>query len=355
MTLTAHSTETDYATAVAISISEFFDTKASEAGRYGRQYADLWAAARRSSQGGKQFRPALVVSTYRALGGGQDEDAVVVATAFELLHTAFLLHDDVIDGDTVRRGALNLVGAFSAHAADRGVGPAGARTWGEASAIVAGDLLIHAATTQIARLGIPEATRAGLLDLLEDCMFVTAAGELADVAYSTMVEVPVLSEVLSMTQWKTAHYSFQAPLRAGALLADAGPETGAALGEYGRDIGIAFQLRDDVLGVFGSETVTGKSVISDVREGKITPLMCYALQRDETGELHRILARGSGTEPDVNRVRQLLEAGGAREFIENLIDDYTRLAAAAIASPTVPDSLRQQLGDVADKARRRLA
>ncbi|MEO8908122.1 MAG: polyprenyl synthetase family protein [Microbacteriaceae bacterium] len=343
----------DCVSEVSSRIAAFFAQKEALAGAYGRQYVELWAAAQRSSEGGKRFRPALVVNAYRALGGGRDTDAFVVATAFELLHTAFLLHDDVIDGDTVRRGIPNLVGAFAAHAAERGVSDASAATWGEASAILAGDLLIHGAQAQIARLEIEASTRSALLDLLEECMFVTAAGELADVAFSTTVEVPVLSEVLSMTQWKTAHYSFQAPLRAGAILAGADVETLNALGEYGHHVGVAFQLRDDVLGIFGTEHVTGKSAMSDLREGKITALMCYALQRDGSGELRDVLSRASITESDALRARQILQEGGSREFIENLIIDRTRLAMAAINSPALPASLKEQLRAVARTANER--
>ncbi|HEY0258590.1 MAG TPA: polyprenyl synthetase family protein [Lacisediminihabitans sp.] len=355
-TLTApRSSVSDCVARVATGISDFFDEKEALALPYGRRYPELWAAARRSSEGGKRIRPALVIHAYKALGGTRDDDVVTVATAFELLHTAFVLHDDVIDGDTVRRGQPNLVGAFSAHASGRGATATSAATWGEASAIVAGDLLIYSAQAHIARLDIPGSTRVALLDLLEECMFVTAAGELADVAFSTAVEPPVLSEVLSMTQWKTAHYSFQDPLRAGAILAGAGDTTLTALGDYGRHIGIAFQLRDDLLGVFGSERLTGKSVTSDLREGKITPLMCYALQCDDTGELRDILAREDVTEPDARRARRILTSSGARDFIEGLIDDYTRRAMAAIDSPLVPESLRMQLETVARKAGERSA
>lgn len=351
MTLTvSRFSGSDCVTEVAARISDFFEQKERLAAAYGGQYAELWAAARRSSEGGKKFRPALVVNTYHALGGGNDEDAVVVAAAFELLHTAFLLHDDVIDGDTVRRGRPNLVGAFTRYASDRGVGEASATTWGEASAILAGDLLIHSAQAMVARLSIEQQRRSALLDLLEECIFVTAAGELADVAFSTMVELPVLSQVLAMTQWKTAHYSFQAPLQAGATLAGASEETVRVLGEFGRLVGIAFQLRDDILGVFGTEQVTGKSAISDLREGKLTPLMFYAHQRSDTDELHDILAREHLTDVEGDRVRQILEVSGARTFIENLIADFTRTATAAIESPAVPQSLREHLRYVATQA-----
>ncbi len=340
---------------VAVRIDEFFARMESMALPHGRRYAELWSAARLSSEGGKRFRPALVISAHQALGGDHHDDVVAVATAFELLHTAFLLHDDVIDGDTMRRGRPNLVGAFAAQASAGGASPASASSWGTASAILAGDLLIHAAQAQIARLSIANDRRSALLDLLEETMFVTAAGELADVAFGTGVEVPALDETLSMTQWKTAHYSFQAPLLAGAILAGAPSETLQALGEFGHRIGVAFQLRDDVLGVFGSERVTGKSASSDLRSGKVTPMMCYALQHDDDRELRNALALGVVTEQDECRVRELLERSGAREFAETMIADCTRTASMALDSPAVPVSLREQLERVAHEARERVS
>ncbi|TDW29666.1 polyprenyl synthetase family protein [Cryobacterium psychrophilum] len=337
-------------TEVTTRLADFFDEKQRLAATLGGQYADLWAAARHASEGGKKFRPALVVNTYEALGGDNQAAAVAVATAFELLHTAFLLHDDVIDGDTTRRGQPNLLGTFSAEASARGVSARSAATWGEASAILAGDLLIHAAQGQVARLSVAENKRLALLDLLEECVFVTAAGELADVSFSTSVQVPVLSDVVSMTQWKTAHYSFQAPLQAGAILADASEATVRGLSEFGRNIGIAFQLRDDILGAFGAEDETGKSSTSDLREGKMTLLMCSALQRSDTDELAGILSQAEITASDADRVRQILQSSGARDFIEGLITDYAHFAIAAIDSPAIPSSLRLQLEEVAHKA-----
>jgi geranylgeranyl diphosphate synthase type II len=339
--------------AVTARIEDFFEQKQRLAIPYGRRYAELWGASRRASEGGKRLRPALVINAYRAFGGDRDDDAVVVATAFELLHTAFILHDDVIDGDTVRRGLPNLVGAFASQASDEGASAADAQGWGEASAILAGDLLIHSAQALVARLSIAEAQRCALLDLLEDCMFVTAAGELADVAFGTAVDMPVLSEVLLMAQWKTARYSFQAPLQAGAILAGASEETLRVLGEYGKHVGTAFQLRDDILGVFGEESVTGKSASSDLRGAKITPLMCYALLKSDTDELQDILQRDALTAQDAARARRLVEDSGARTFIERLIDDHTLTAVGMLDDGAIPGVLRNQLSDVAHRARER--
>lgn len=354
MTLTAPPlASSDRIDDVTLRLTNFFYEKERQAEAYGHHYAELWSAMRRSSDGGKRFRPTLVVGAYHALGGDCDDDAVTVATAFELLHAAFLLHDDVIDGDVVRRGRPNVVGAFASRAFELGLNPSIAARWGEASAILAGDLLIHGAQALVARLEISHDVRTALLDLFEECMFITAAGELADVAFSSTVEIPVLSQVISMAQWKTAHYSFQAPLQAGAILAGASAETLSALGEYGRNVGIAFQLRDDVLGIYGAPELTGKSTTSDIREGKMTPMMCYALQRSESSELSEILERGDANESDAARVREILDTVGARSFMERLIAEHSRSALAAIDTPAIPAVLRSQLVEVASKARER--
>ncbi|MBG6237498.1 geranylgeranyl diphosphate synthase type II [Mycetocola sp. CAN_C7] len=341
---------TDVHDAVQNRLDDFFDERISLASAYGDNYRLLWEAAREASTGGKRFRPALVVGVYRDLGGIDIDSALRVATAFELLHTAFLLHDDVIDQDLVRRGVPNLVGSFAADATELGATPAAARTWGEASAILAGDLLIQAAQGFIARLTVRDDIRSRLLDLFDRSVFVTAAGELADVAFSARVRVPSLADVMAMTEQKTASYSFEAPLKAGAILAGAGTDTLEVLGEFGRLAGIAFQLRDDQLGVFGDAAVTGKSVINDLRNGKETPLIAHARS---TAEWPRI-AEALG-DPDLSDevgllVRATLEECGARTFVDTLIDDHVSRAVDHVDGSSLPETLTAHLREVARHA-----
>lgn len=335
---------------VELRLERFFDERETEAVSHGRQYLALWREARRAAEGGKKLRPALVVGTYRAFGGTRAADAVQLATAFELLHTAFLLHDDVIDRDTMRRGRPNLAGAFASEAAERGVSAADATRWGQASAILAGDLLIHAAQAMVARLGIEESRRIELLDLFESCVFVTAAGELGDVAYSLGIEKPELPEVLAMAESKTANYSFAGPLRAGAILAGADARTQNSLGEFGRLVGIAFQLRDDVLGVFGTERVTGKSANSDLREGKLTSLMLYGLDTSDGAALRVLMSGPNPTDDDCRAMRWLLERCGARAYVGSLIADHVDRALDTLAAANLPDALASELQDVARRA-----
>lgn len=336
-------------------LSAFFDDNAERVARHGAAYLRLWDAARRSTLGGKRIRPALVMNAFDAFGGASEADAASVAVAFELLHTAFLLHDDVIDGDTVRRGRLNLIGEFARETGSDDRGGARGTQWGRAAAILAGDLLLHAAGSQIARLDVAAQTRTALLDLLDESLFVTAAGELYDVAYATGTEGPAMPEVLAMTQWKTAHYSFQAPLQAGAILAGAPADAVDALGAYGRCTGTAFQLRDDLLGVFGSEEDTGKSCRSDLRGGKRTALLQYARHTTAADELRTIVGDPDIGSAQIRHARAALERCGARTYVEGLITQLVAEASAQLDAGPIPHVLHEYLAAVAEHAGRRVS
>lgn len=325
---------------------------------FGDDYTRLWSAIERSARGGKLLRPALVLGVYDQLAAGRGagphrEAAVELAAAFELLHTAFLLHDDVIDNDVVRRGQRNLAGERLDQGVAAGATPANAARWAQASAILAGDLLIHDAQSMVARLGVPEPMRLGLLDLLDAAVFASAAGELADVGLSAGTAEPDLRTVLAMTRWKTAPYSFAAPLRAGAVLAGADVELGLLLERFGNLVGTAFQLRDDVLGVFGDEELTGKSAVGDAREGKMTAMMAFARTTSSWAELRVLIgADGSG---DIGRVRELLVQSGALDYMERLITDTIAEGLGLLEQPLVPAGLRSELSQLGRRAAVRLS
>jgi geranylgeranyl diphosphate synthase type II len=341
-------------------LAAFFAERTEQATRYGSEYQRLWTSAKSASDGGKRIRPGFVLSAFDAIGGpgsgiATTADAIDTAVAFELLHTAFLLHDDVIDGDTVRRGRPNVSGEFARDAVSRGVQPERAALWGETAAILAGDLLLHAAASLVARLDIPSAARTALLDLLDHSIFVTAAGELSDVSFSVRLDEARLPDVLAMTERKTAAYSFAGPLAAGAILAGASGDVLAALGEYGRLLGIAFQLGDDLLGVFGREDATGKSIVSDLREGKETSLIAYARATSAWPRIQQHFGRSDLDHEAGRRLAADLEACGARAFVEGMVTEYADAAVAALAAPGLPAALSDELQAVARSCVGRIA
>src|SRR3954454_12731895 len=203
----------------------------------GPAQAALWGALADATEGGKRFRPALVTAAHDALGGNVPEAAAMVGAAVELLHTAFVIHDDVIDGDDVRRGRLNVRGRFAASARQSGADDERARHFGDTAGILAGDLALAGSIRAVATCTAPLATVDRLLDLFDRALHATAAGELADVRFSLGIEPVSLADVLRMEEEKTSVYSFELPLQAGAILAGAEAAVVSRLGEAGRMLG----------------------------------------------------------------------------------------------------------------------
>lgn len=305
----------------------------------------LWDVLEGLTQGGKRFRPALLTRLYAALGGQEPAVAARVADAVELLHTAFVIHDDVIDGDDIRRGRANVNGTFTARATAEGVRPDRARRYGEAAGILAGDLALAGAVREVALCGARPDVVVRLLDLLEDVLHRSAAGELADVRVSLMGDTTV-DEALDVAEWKTAAYSFQLPLQAAAILADAPDDVVAALGDVGRALGTAFQLRDDLDGVFGTVERTGKDPLCDLREGKGTALVALARTSPLWPQLAHYVGDPRLTPAGASIACELLEASGARCAVEELIDDLHDEAIRA--SGRLPSSAVDALTGMGD-------
>ncbi|MCK0113091.1 polyprenyl synthetase family protein [Ornithinimicrobium sp. F0845] len=295
----------------------------------------LWQALRAQTEGGKRFRPALLIRLHDALGGYDHRAAAAVADAIELLHTAFVIHDDVIDADEVRRGRPNVGGIFSARARAAGAGSDRARRYGETAGILAGDLALAGAVRTVALCGARPDVVVRLLDLLEEVLHRSAAGELADVRASLTADAS-LADTLDIAEWKTAAYSFELPLQAAAVLADAPDEVVAALGAVGRSMGVAFQLQDDLDGTFGRARQTGKDPLGDLREGKGTALVTIARSTRSWAELSRYVGDSALTAEGAERARELLVACGARRAVEALVQDLRDAALTAAAGLPVP-------------------
>ncbi|MEN0130171.1 MAG: polyprenyl synthetase family protein [Brevundimonas sp.] len=314
-------------------MDEFFARAQAHAAPLGAEYVALWTAMQGASTGGRRLRPALAAESYRVHGGRDEDVATQLGDALELLHTAFVIHDDVIDHDLRRRGRPNVAGEFGRRAREEGARPSVAASYGQAAGILAGDLALVGAVVELASIPASPATRDRLLDLVHTTIRVTAAGELADVHHGLGTGAPALDEALSVAARKTAAYSFCLPMQAGALLAGATAERVAALDDLGMRLGVAFQLCDDLLGVFGDEAQTGKSALSDLREGKRTALVAYAATTPAWGSIEKHLGDPLLTSADAATVRMRLEACGARAFVEDLAQSH--LDAARSLARTV--------------------
>jgi geranylgeranyl pyrophosphate synthase len=331
----------------------FADARA-RADEFGADYAALWESLELQSAGGKRIRPHLVNAAYLGLGGTDRALATRVGVAFEVLHTAFLIHDDVIDRDTVRRGEPNVASRFAGRALARGAGDRASEVLGETAAVLAGDLALSLAHREIAMLAIEPERRVRLLDILDRAVFVSAAGELADVVHAGSAEPPEVARVLATLEQKTAVYSFECPLTAGAVLAGANEAAVGALARYGRFVGVAFQITDDILGVFGDPVTTGKSTASDLREGKQTALTAHAATTTAWASISGRLGDPELDDAGADVLREALLGCGALDAARRLADEYVTLARFELDTGELPESLRAELGELAGRAAERV-
>jgi geranylgeranyl pyrophosphate synthase len=314
----------------------------------------LGEAIARAANGGKRLRPALVVAAFRALGGEDDAALYPVAAAFELLHTAFVIHDDVIDRDTMRRGIPNVAGEFQGRARAQGADAVGATLLGDAAGILAGDLLLHEAWRVVASAPLPPEARTELLDLLDEAVLVSAAGELADVEYAVSADVPRAELVLAASRNKTAVYSFTAPLAAGALLAGALPAARASLTSAGDRIGIAFQLVDDLIGTFGTDAEAGRAAGADLRESKRTPLVALARDTPTWPRVSETMALAWTGPVAVREAQQALDASGARGRVHALVEETLAAAQQRAADGSLPPAAVELVDGLCASVARRL-
>jgi len=328
----------------APALDGFLAEATERAGTVAPGFAQLWAEVARLSSGGKRIRPRLVRLAAGAYPGREPEAAVeAVGAAFELLHTALIVHDDVIDQDEQRRHQPTINAAAAARAAAAGSPPEHARQYGASVGVIAGDLALAGAYRLVARSGISGERLPRILDLLDEALFSSAAGELLDVDHALPGARPEREHVLAATCLKTAVYSFETPLQAGAVLGGAPEADVAVLGRLGRAVGTAYQLVDDLLGVFGDPGTTGKSAVSDLREGKRTMLVAAAQRTPAGEELDALLDRHEISGEQALRARDLLEQCGARREVEDMVADCAAEARALLDAADLPPQLDRDL------------
>ena len=237
-------------------------------------YQEMWISLRDATTGGKLIRPLLVMIA--ATGGDLarssqlTQKAASVGAAFELLHSGFLIHDDIMDRDTIRRGSPTVAAHFRKIAANRG--STDSLHQGEAAAIIVGDLALTAAFRMLADCG----TKTNqLIEVVDQAMRLTAEGQFRDVS-DTNLPIEDIPELLNLAYLKTCAYSFEAPLRCGMVLAGWDASSVETVKSGAHDLGIAFQVIDDILGVAGDPKITGKSIDSDLISRKHTTITAYA-------------------------------------------------------------------------------
>lgn len=285
--------------------------------------------------GGKRLRGTLTMLGYEMLGGQDRQMIVRAATAMEMIHAHLLVLDDIQDRATVRRGKPTLHTVLTASPLAQGDVHTGMSL--AFNAALAGS---HAAHMLLAGLSVePELVRK-VLGIINLTMVVTSHGQNHDLTLARPGSpLPTDQELENVMQWKTAEYTFLNPLCVGMVLAGAGCDDTNAIREYALHAGKAYQLENDIQGVFGGEAANGKDSGEDIREGKRTFLTVYALRHASAAD-QRFLADSLGskvlTGAVLQRCRQIIKGTGALHHAEQLRDQYARAAIASLEAAGRP-------------------
>jgi geranylgeranyl diphosphate synthase, type I len=327
-------------------------------GRFSRTARDLVLS------GGKRLRPVFAYWGWRGVAG-PDEPVGPMLPAFaalELMHTFALVHDDVMDQSATRRGLPTAHRIFAGqHEHDRRVGDS--ERFGSSAAILIGDLCLVWADQLLARVGNPPAVRT-----YYDRMRVEAiAGQYLDILGESQPGAWSTERALLVARHKTASYTVQRPLQFGlALTGLARPETVEAYGRYGLAVGEAFQLRDDLLGVYGDPAITGKPASDDLRTGKPTTLLMLAhklatpaqraeLALDPAGAVNPADGSGGSTDCLIERRARLIAETGAPARVEAMIQERVADGIAALAGAPIHEDARAALIELAVRVTHRPA
>ena len=350
-------------------LDTFFASRRSEAEEAGPEAALLIAAATAAVGGGKRLRARFCLAGWRSVATARGPvadvppEAIGAAAALEVFHAAALVHDDLVDNSDTRRGRPSAHRSLEAQHGDAGWS-GDAAAYGRASAILLGDLLVAWSDDLLEESladAAPSSARTARAEYARMRRDVTI-GQYLDVAeesaFRTAPDAEHAARALRVASLKSARYSVQQPLLIGATLAGADAAQRRALADFGHPLGMAFQLRDDVLGVFGDEALTGKPSGDDLREGKRTVLVAYAREALQPGPrrvLDELVGDPGLDAAQIAALQATIVESGALARVEELIAGYARDADRALAGAPLGHAAVGELRDLARAAAAREA
>lgn len=281
--------------------------------------------------GGKRLRPAFAYWGFQ-IAGGMDSDEVLRACAsLEFLQACALIHDDVMDASDTRRGKPAIHKQFEAIHTDKKWNGS-AKLFGEGAAILIGDLALSWADEMLLTSGLGEAQLHRAKAVYDVMRTELMSGQYLDLLEQVRGDI-TLERAETVIRFKSAKYTIERPLHLGAAIAGGTPEINQVLSEYGLALGEAFQLRDDLLGVFGDSSITGKPAGDDLREGKQTMLIAFANSNAGSADkkfLFDNLGNPDLATEEISKLQNVLISCGAQEFVENRISSYLAKSLASL-------------------------
>jgi geranylgeranyl diphosphate synthase type I len=322
--------------------------------------------------GGKRFRARFCFWGWRAIAGLSDDDGSAhtdhpifdLASTLEIFHAAALVHDDIMDNSDTRRGEPAAHRWFQSHHASQNFA-GDSRHYGMSTALLVGDLLLAWSDEMLQRaLSNTASVEARTLTRREyqRMRSEVTLGQYLDIheeaAWRHTPETSRFDRAMRVITYKSAKYSMEAPLRLGGSLASATAQQLDQLSAFGLPLGIAFQLRDDILGVFGNPEVTGKPSGDDLREGKRTVLIALAEQQMSTSAMSvfaDLLGDPDLTDDQIAILQTTLHDTGAVEKVEKVISDSVEKSLEALERASIAPEARAELARLAEAVTMRLA
>lgn len=353
--------QTEYTQALDQELQQFLAAKSAELAVISPDAGALIETISGLVSGGKRMRALLCYWGWRGAGADPTPSAPITTAgvALELFQAAALIHDDIIDRSDFRRGAPSVHRQFSQlHQRQRwALDP---ERFGHAAAILAGDLCLSFSEEVFASFQVPEPRRARAIfnTMRAEVMAGQYLDILEEVAGPSRGPENAVERAQSIIRYKSAKYSTEHPLVLGGALAGAPEDLLAGYADFALPLGEAFQLRDDMLGVFGDPATTGKPAGDDLREGKRTVLIGYTLRLAAAAQAQFVdqrLGIPDLAEADISRIREIMHSCGAVAATETLIDGYRDAALTALAALPLDPVSGQALQSIAQAAVQRSA
>lgn len=359
---TAGAEDAQFSRALNELLAEFFATERDRVARISPNAPQLVDSIERLTAGGKRLRARLSYWGWRAAGGATLEPAIVrAAAALELFQSAALIHDDILDRSDTRRGQPSVHREFE-RIHDRSEWRDDAAHFGTSAAILTGDMSLSFAEQLFAQAtsALPREHERAARAIFDTMRTEVMVGQYLDV-HAEVAPTPddpdeQLTRAMDVLRYKSAKYSVEHPVRIGAGLAGADEEFLAHCSAFALPVGEAFQLRDDVLGVFGDPETTGKPAGDDIREGKRTALVALCAKgavAEDLDWLDSALGRSDLSEADIQRARTLMTNSGALGHVEDLMSELVATADHQLSTLPTNEVARAGLRALADAAVRR--
>jgi len=338
-----------YIQAIDNYLTQFFHQKVKESAKITPVASEIWEKIENFVSGGKRIRGSLVKLGYDCFKRSNGKSLLSISASIELTHGSLLIHDDIIDQSKLRHNQPTIHKQYQIYH-KKNYQKRGAKHYGESMAIVAGIVGYYGAISLINGGSFAFETKNKLINELTKFILNTAYGEGLDIDLACRSKI-LQKDVLTIHTYKTAYYTFIGPLKLGGILAGAGENQLKKFEDYGIPIGIAYQLQDDILGIFGKEEKLGKPIGDDIKEGKNTFLYTRAIKNGNSQQKKRLKSlwgKKNISLKEIEEARTIIKKTGSLAYSQNLASQLVKKGRKAVPKITKNKNLQEVFLSLAD-------